>query len=85
MKINFLILNSNKKGKKDFDIDEFIKKDMKLFIYMRRINMCELFEKNGCTGCVSLEPGYNIDENKKMCPDYIEWIKKYDKGEQMKL
>ena len=45
---------------------------------------CELFDL-GCTGCESLNPEYDIDTNKKMCPTYIEWINKLDKGEQMKL
>lgn len=47
--------------------------------------MCELFEEKKCLGCISLEPGYDIDKNKKICPDYIEWIKKTDKGEQLSL
>ena len=47
--------------------------------------MCELYENEGCLGCVSLEPKYDIDTNKKLCPDYIEWIKKQDKGEQISL
>lgn len=38
--------------------------------------MCELFEKQGCLGCESLEPGCDIDKNKWKCPDYIEWIRK---------
>ena len=47
--------------------------------------MCELYEKESCAGCESLNPEYDIDTNKWLWEDYIKWIKKYDKGEQMKL
>lgn len=46
--------------------------------------MCELF-KEGCLGCESLNPEYDIDKNKKKCPYYIEWMKKMDEGEQISI
>lgn len=46
--------------------------------------MCELFEKESCIGCVGLDPQYDIDKNKKICPYYIEWKKKFNEGEQIK-
>lgn len=44
---------------------------------------CELFEK-GCTGCNACYEG-DLDETKKSCPSYVEWLKKFDEGEQMKI
>lgn len=33
---------------------------------------CEVFERKKCTGCVGLDPQYNIDEIKKQCETYKE-------------
>ena len=43
---------------------------------------CEVFNK-GCNGCEGLL--YDIDKLKLECETYQEYIKKTDKGEQMKL
>lgn len=44
---------------------------------------CEVFERNKCTGCVGLDPQYDIDEIKKQCETYQKEMK-FEKGEQMK-
>lgn len=45
--------------------------------------MCEIFLRNKCTGCVGLDPQYDIDRIKYKCELYREEMK-VEKGEQMK-
>ena len=47
------------------------------------MNICEVFERGRCFGCVGLDTQYDINKIKKQCETYQEEMK-YEKGEQMK-
>ena len=44
---------------------------------------CEVYDRENCTGCESLNPEYDIERNKKRCETYQEEMQ-WEKGEQEK-